>query len=84
MNLTHLDSQAVGLDLTDSEDRAIFRAKVQAVTTVTRLSAINEWINANYRNRYEAVRALADQYIKQTIVQQWPKPYTNLTAKWKV
>jgi hypothetical protein len=26
---------------------------------------------------------LADQYIKQTIVQQWPKPYTNLTAKWK-
>ena len=67
MNLNHLDKQAAGLDLSNPEDRATFRGRVHQATEVTRLSAVNEWIGANYRNRYEAVRALADLYIKQSL-----------------
>ena len=67
MNLSHLDQQAQNLDLTNEDDRILFRGNVERSVVLTKLSAINEWLDANYRNRREAVRALANQYIKQTI-----------------
>jgi len=67
MNLKHLDQQAAGLDLTDPEDRALFRGNVERSVAITRLTAINEWLDAKHRNRHTAVRALADQYIKQAL-----------------
>jgi len=67
MNLSHLDQQAQNLDLTNEDDRILFRGNVERSVVLTKLSAINEWLDANYRNRREAIRALANRYIKQAI-----------------
>ena len=51
------------LDLSSSEDRAIFRQELQRKTQSTLLEKINEWTGRTDRSRNVAVRALADAYI---------------------
>lgn len=65
-DLTELDflaKDAHGLDLTDPEDRAIFRMRVSDVTKNTRVDAMREWVASNLQDRYSVTRAVADLYI---------------------
>jgi len=64
MNLNFLDTTAAGLDLTDAEDRAIFRQRVARRFRATTVECINGWISGAARDRVTAVRALADKYIE--------------------
>lgn len=62
-NLSFLDPEAAGLNLSEAEDRAIFRIRVARRFRATTVSALNEWTSGASRDRATAVRALADQYI---------------------
>lgn len=66
-DLSHLDKIAKKYDLTDSEDRANFRADVAQQHKSTKMSAINEWLGTKHKSRDQTVRALADTYIKRKI-----------------
>lgn len=61
---------AEGLDLSDPEDRAIFRGRLEAATKNTKVSAINEWAKEvahgwsyTYGRRAAALRNLAAVFI---------------------
>lgn len=65
----YLAKQASGLDLTDPEDRAIFRRRVAGITALTRVDRLREWaadmdVADPPRDRFSLVRALADAYIE--------------------
>jgi len=62
-DLTFMDSESAGLNLSEAEDRAIFRIRVARRFRATTLAALNEWTSGTARDRATAVRALADKYI---------------------
>lgn len=69
-HLWELWSLADGLDMNDSEDRAIFRGKVERSFRNAKASAVFEQcrlrgIQHPHRNRAAALRALADGLIKR-------------------
>lgn len=64
-----LRKHAKGLDLTDPEDRAVFRRNVADATAVTRVERVREWaqdmgVMAPPRDRHGATRALTEAYIE--------------------
>lgn len=65
--LYFLAKDAHGLDLTDPEDRAIFRMRVADATKNTRVDAMREWINSNLQDRFSVTRAVADLYIAEKL-----------------
>lgn len=62
-DLDFLSSSATDLDLTDSEDRAIFRTRVAHRLRSTTVEAMREWVAGTMRDRETAARAVADAYI---------------------
>ncbi|QMV33227.1 hypothetical protein 23F_00067 [Ralstonia phage Gerry] len=63
-DLKFLDSSANGLDLSDAEDRAIFRQRVAYRLRATTVAAMREWLDRVVaRDRVSASRAVADAYI---------------------
>jgi len=65
-DLSFLDSEAIGLNLVEAEDRAIFRQRIAYKYRWYAVWAVNEHIGGNFRTRAAAVRALADKYIEVT------------------
>ena len=65
-NLDFLSTSAADLDLTDSEDRAIFRTRVAYRLRGTAVEAMREWVAGTMRDRETAARAVADAYIAKT------------------
>jgi hypothetical protein len=63
-DIEHLAPLAQGLDLSNAEDRAIFRVKVAEALVATRVSAVCEWVGIKHASRVNAVRAAADAFIK--------------------
>lgn len=59
-----LRKYATGLDLTDSEDRTIFRSKVAHALRLAKLTALRE-AGATARDRDTALKQLANAYIAQ-------------------
>jgi hypothetical protein len=66
-DLSFLKSSAKDLDLSNPEDRAIFRGKVQDRLKNTTVEAMQEWIGSKERNRAKLVRAIADEFIKNSL-----------------
>jgi hypothetical protein len=64
--LEFLADSAEGLDLTISEDRAIFRERVAYRLRATTVEAMREWVNGSMRDRATAARAVADAFIAQS------------------
>lgn len=62
-DLDFLSSSAADLNLTDSEDRAIFRGRVAYRLRATTVEAMREWVAGTMRDRATAARAVADAYI---------------------
>ena len=62
-DLDFLSSSAADLDLTNSEDRAIFRTRVAYRLRATTVEAMREWVAGTMRDRENAARAVADAYI---------------------
>lgn len=64
--LTH---EAEGLDLTDPEDRVIFRLRVQNALRLAKMAVMQEilgiWTAQAPRNRNKVVRLVADTFIQQ-------------------
>ena len=54
-----------GLDLSDPEDRSIFRARIGLALMNTKVATINKWINDDgiYRSRRDAMRQLTNELI---------------------
>lgn len=70
--LGFLAKHAVGLDLTDPEDRASFRGLVADATALTRVDALREWalemeVADPPRDRHGVTRALSEAYIRHAI-----------------
>lgn len=63
--LEFLSSSAADLNLADAEDRAIFRGRVSERLKMTTVEAMREWVAGTMRDRFTAVRAVADAYIAQ-------------------
>lgn len=64
-----LAKHAGTLDLTDPEDRALYRTRIAEVTGLTRVERLREWaaemgVEDVPHDRYSVVRALADAYIE--------------------
>jgi hypothetical protein len=62
-NLEFLSKEARGLNLGDSEDRAIFRERVARALRATTLAAMREWTGATFNRRADATNAVANAYI---------------------
>jgi hypothetical protein len=65
MNLSFLDAQAKGLNLSDPEDRAIFRIRVTERLKITKLSAIDQWVGIHSRSRRTGIYRLCEAYMTQ-------------------
>ncbi len=63
--LDFLNTSAADLDLSDAEDRAVFRMRVADRLKATTVEAMREWVAGTMRDRYTAARAVADAYIAQ-------------------
>lgn len=64
-DLSFLDAQAQGLNLSDPEDRAIFRIRVTMRLKITKLSAIDGWVGMHSRSRRTAIHRLCELYMAQ-------------------
>jgi hypothetical protein len=62
-NLEFLSKEARGLNLCDSDDRAIFRERVARALRATTLAAMREWTGKALTRRADGTRAVADAYI---------------------
>jgi hypothetical protein len=62
-SLTFLNKHAIGLNLSDSEDRAIFRERVAFALRGTTLAAMREWTGAKFSRRAEGANAVANAYL---------------------
>jgi hypothetical protein len=65
--LAFLARTANDLDLTNSEDRAIFRMRVSDKLKATTVDAMRGWVAGSMRDRYSAERAVADAYIARAL-----------------
>lgn len=61
--LQFLASSATGLDLSDAEDRATFRVRVERRLAPMAVAVIREWVPAAPPTRHAVTRAVADAYI---------------------
>lgn len=61
--LSFLWKHAEDLDLTDSEDRAIFRGRVGDRLRYTTVEAMRGWVPSAPHDRFGAARAVADAFI---------------------
>jgi hypothetical protein len=66
-DLSFLDAQAEGLNLSDPEDRAIFRIRVTHRLRITKLSAIDKMVGMHSRSRRTGIHRLCEIYIRQAI-----------------
>jgi hypothetical protein len=62
--LEFLSSSAVGLDFSNSEDRAIFRERVAYRLRYVLVSTMKEWVKTKAIDRATVVRAVSDEFIK--------------------
>jgi hypothetical protein len=58
-----LTIDAVGLNLNDSEDRAIFRQRVADRLSFNTIQSLRDWGATTTSDRFSAVKSVADSYI---------------------
>lgn len=61
--IKYLSKSAENLNLSDPEDRAIFRQRLDSQTEHATLSALNEWSGVKTKSRHDGIRALAQFYM---------------------